>query len=117
MVVALYFLSRSKRFVIAVVGFVALTAWMAQPGLAQLRNQLKNQIVDMVASKMVTQIQTDSCPEFAAMLKNAKSSSGSDSSKAGGIMKNDPAARQRFINKVAGPLLNKMIDCDLLPGR
>ena len=98
---------------------VVLTVAIAVPGSAQMgmRMGMKDRIVDSVASAMVSSIQSDSCAEFAATLKKRKGSSGSSSSKAGGMMKSDPAARARFVNKVAGPLLNKMIDCDLLPGR
>jgi hypothetical protein len=73
----------------------------------------ENRIVDAAASEMVSTIQSDSCAQFAATLKRRKSGTSS----AGGMMKRDPAARARFVNKVAGPLLNKMIDCDLLPNR
>ena len=82
-----------------------------------MRMGMKDRIVDTVANTMVSSIQSDSCADFAAMLKKRKGGGSSSSSKAGGMMKNDPAARARFVNKVAGPLLNKMIDCDLLPGR
>jgi hypothetical protein len=96
---------------------VTMAASLAHPASAQMRNQLKDRIIDDVANQMVSEIQSDSCPEFADMLKNAKGGGGGNKSKAGGMMKSDPAARQRFINKVAGPLVNKMIDCDMLPGR
>ncbi|MDQ2908678.1 MAG: hypothetical protein M3R44_04925 [Candidatus Eremiobacteraeota bacterium] len=102
---------------IATFGAVALTASAMAPGSAQMREQIKNRVVDDVANQMVSQIQTDSCPEFEAMLKKQKNSGGSSSGKASGMMKKDPAVRERFVNKVAGPLLNKMIDCDLLPGK
>ena len=87
----------------------------ALPGSAQMRGSMKNRMVDAVATQMVSSIQSDSCADFAAMLKGHKSGSGSGG--AGGMMKKDPAARARFVDKVAGPLLNKMIDCDLLPSR
>jgi hypothetical protein len=99
--------------------FVAAMALLSagmfvHPASAQLRQQIKNKVVDDVANQMVTEIQNDSCPQFEAMLKQRKSGS---SNKAGGMMKSDPAMRERFVNKVAGPLVNKMIDCDLLPGK
>jgi hypothetical protein len=94
---------------------VALCLSVAMPISAQMRMGMKDKIVDAVANELVTTIQSDSCADFAAMLKQRKS--GSRSSTAGGMMKKDPAARARFVNKVAGPLLNKMIDCNLLPGR
>jgi hypothetical protein len=78
-----------------------------------MRGTMKNRIFDAAASEMVSTIQSDSCAQFAATLKRRKSGTSS----AGGMMKRDPAARARFVNKVAGPLLNKMIDCDLLPNR
>ncbi len=82
---------------------------------AQIREQMKTKIVDDVANQMVTEIQSDSCPEFESFMKSRKS--GGSASSASGMMKKDPAMRQRFVNKVAGPLLNKMIDCNLLPSK
>lgn len=94
---------------------LALTAVMlpSQQAGAQPHEQMKAKIVDDVANQMVAEIQQDSCPQFESFLKSHKSGGGS----AGGMMKKDPAMRERFVNKVAGPLLNKMIDCDLLPGK
>ena len=83
---------------------------------ATVREQVKNRVVDTAATDLVNKIQNQSCAEFAQTLKQAKSGGVSSSKKAAGFLKNDPAARSRFIDKVAGPLVNKMIDCDLLPG-
>ncbi len=105
-----------SRCVITAAMGVSLSFIAGAPGSAQMRMGMKDRIVDSVANTMVSSIQSDSCADFAAMLRKRKSGN-SNSSKAGGMMKNDPAARARFVNKVAGPLLNKMIDCDLLPGR
>ncbi len=88
---------------------------LLQPATAQMREQMKEKIVDDVADQMVSQIQSDSCPQFAQMMQSKKSGGSSKSGKASGMMKSDPAMRERFVNKVAGPLLNKMIDCDMLP--
>jgi hypothetical protein len=103
-----------RRAVFFTATFCFTATLFAQPAPAQLREKIKNKVVDDVANQMVAEIQNDSCPQFEAMLKQRKSG-GSSSSKAGGMMKSDPAMRERFINKVAGPLVNKMIDCDLLP--
>ena len=105
------------RSLVTAAAGLALMIAMTAPGSAQMRMGMKDRVVDSVANTMVSSIQSDSCADFAATLKKRKGSSGSSSSRAGGMMKKDPAARARFVNKVAGPLLNKMIDCDLLPGR
>ena len=104
----------ARRGLSASVAAIFVSLSLASSGSAQT---MRDRIVDSVANTMAHSIQTDSCADFAAMLKKHKSGSGSGASKASGMMKSDPAARARFVNKVAGPLLNKMIDCDLLPGR
>ncbi len=105
----------ARRAVLIAAAFIFATLF-AHPASAQLRERIKNKVVDDVAAQMVTEIQNDSCSEFESMLKQ-RQSGNSNSSKARGMMKSDPAMRERFINKVAGPLVNKMIDCDLLPGK
>jgi hypothetical protein len=32
-----------------------------------------------------------------------------------GLLKNDPKMREHFLNKVAGPIANKMVDCGMIP--
>jgi hypothetical protein len=105
-----------RYFCIALVLAISTAILFPQHASAQLRDQIKNRVVDDVANQLVAEIQSDSCPQFQAMLKSRKSGANSNS-KAGGMMKSDPAMRQRFVNKVAGPLVNKMIDCNLLPGK
>ena len=110
-------ISIARPLIAAAFGAAILTTATMAPSSAQLRDRIKNKVIDDVADQMVSTVQSDSCPEFAAMLKKQRSSSGSSGGKASGMMKKDPAARQRFVDKVAGPLLNKMIDCDMLPNR
>lgn len=105
---------RSVAFIASVIFTIVL---LSAPASAQVREQIKNRMVDDAANQLVTTIQGDSCPEFASMLKQRKSGGGSNSNRASGMMKQDPAMRARFVNKVAGPLVNKMIDCDMLPGK
>jgi len=103
-----------RKSLVTAMAFAILAAWAAAPAGAQLRERMKNNMVDAAAKTLVSQIQSDSCADFSSMLKS-KGSGSSSSSRAKGMMKNDPAARARFVNQVAGPLVNKMIDCDLLP--
>jgi hypothetical protein len=32
-----------------------------------------------------------------------------------GALKNDPKMREQFLNKVAGPIANKMFECGMVP--
>ncbi len=82
---------------------------------ATIREQLKYQVVDSTAKIIVNRVQNESCTDFAATIRQRKGSGSSGG--ASGLLKRDPSARARFVDKVAGPLINKMIDCDLLPGK
>lgn len=107
----------SLRSAASLASVIFTIALLSTPASAQLREQIKNRMVDDAANQIVTTIQNDSCPEFASMLKERKSGGGSGSSRGSNMMKQDPAMRARFVNKVAGPLVNKMIDCDMLPSK
>lgn len=111
------FHSLITRAGIVAIASLALSA-IALPGAAQ---QMRAQIADKVATtaghQLVTKIQGQSCSEFASTMSQMK---GNKSSSSGGGMssklKANPQARTDFVNIVAGPLLNKMIDCDMMPG-
>ena len=32
-----------------------------------------------------------------------------------GLLKNDPQMRQAFFNQIAGPVMNKMFECGMIP--
>ena len=94
---------------------VSLVAATAIPGLSQLRAGAKDRITDTVSSEVLDMIRTSSCSDFASMLAKHKSGAKGGSSGSGSRLKNDPRERSRFVDAVAGPLVNKMIDCNLMP--
>jgi hypothetical protein len=102
------------RRVLLAIAIPALIVAVAVPALPQAAT-MRDRIVDAVANEVLRDVRTSSCSDFAAMLRQRKSSSSG--SRRSPNLKNDPRERQRFVNAVAGPLVNKMIDCDLLPGR
>lgn len=93
---------------------MAFTLALGMGAQAQRSGRLADQMIDAAANKMVQQIHSSDCASFAQMLQSRKSGSGG--SKKSSRLKQNPAMRARFVNTVAGPLVNKMIDCDMLPG-
>jgi hypothetical protein len=89
----------------------ATLAVIALPGQAQMADK----IAAKAGNAFVSKINGESCSQFAATMAQMKSKSGSSSSMSSKL-KSNPQARSEFVNIVAGPLLNKMIDCDMLPG-
>jgi hypothetical protein len=107
-----------RRAGIAATISVALCAF-AIPGVAQtMRQQMADKVAVNAGHQFVTKIQGESCSQFAQTMAQMKGSSsgGSGSSGMSSKLKANSQARSDFVNIVAGPLLNKMIDCNMMPG-
>ena len=90
---------------------------VAIPGAAQMRQQMADKVAVNAGHQFVTKIQGESCSQFAQTMAQMKGgSSGSSSSGMSSKLKANSQARTDFVNIVAGPLLNKMIDCNMMPG-
>jgi hypothetical protein len=69
-------------------------------------------IMDMVANKVVTKYQNATCEQLWQQKSEPKSQ---EEQRAVNFLKNDPQARTAFINKIAGPVVNKMFECGMVP--
>jgi hypothetical protein len=71
-------------------------------------------IMDMIADKVIQKYQQSTCEQL--WLKKEKPQPKSEMEQnAIQALKNDPQMRTAFINKVAGPIANKMFQCGLIP--
>jgi len=106
-----------RRAGIAAAASIALSA-VAIPSAAQIRQQMADKIAVNAGHQFVTKIQGESCTQFGQTMAQMKGSSsgGSGSSGMSSKLKANSQARTDFVNIVAGPLLNKMIDCNMMPG-
>ena len=89
---------------ISLVAAVALAAGVA---IAQ-----QYPILDNVANKVVQKYQGMSCEQLWAQKSQPKSP---EEQRVIGILKNDPAMRTEFVNRVAAPIVNKMFECGMVP--
>jgi hypothetical protein len=112
--------SYATRIVAAAAIASAALAVSALPGSAQVRQQMADQMATKAANSFVSKINGESCSDFANTMSQMKQKSGSGSSSSSSGMaaklKANPQARADFVNIVGGPLLNKMIDCNMMPG-
>jgi hypothetical protein len=69
-------------------------------------------IMDMVANKVVTKYQNATCEQLWQQKSEPKSQ---EEQRAVNFLKSDPQARTAFINKIAGPVVNKMFECGMVP--
>lgn len=104
-----------QRIAIITAAAVALGA-IALPANAQMRQQMADKAATAAANSFVSKIQGESCSQFAQTMAQMKNKSGSSSSGMSSKLKGNTEARTDFVNIVAAPLLNKMIDCNMMPG-
>jgi hypothetical protein len=69
-------------------------------------------VVDAVAGKVVQKYQSSSCEQ---LWQNRGKTAGPEEQRVLGFLKQDAAARQEFFNKIAGPVMNKMFECGMIP--
>ena len=70
------------------------------------------QILDMLADKVVQKYQQSTCEQLWEARGKPKSE---EEQRAINFLKTDPQMRTEFINRVAGPVVNKMFECGLVP--
>jgi len=69
-------------------------------------------IVDAVAGKVVQKYQSSTCEQ---LWQSRGKPAGPEEQRVLNFLKNDQAARQEFFNKIAGPVMNKMFECGMIP--
>lgn len=69
-------------------------------------------ILDLVANKVIQKYETSTCEQLWAAKQQPKSA---EEQKAIQFLRNDPQARAAFLNKIAGPVSNKMFECGMIP--
>ena len=89
----------------------ALMLAVAGPAAAQ-----NYPMLDKLADKVVAKYQSSSCEQLAA--EKGKAKTGQQQQVEQRLMKmlrDDPAARQEFLNRVAAPIANKLFECGFIP--
>jgi len=71
-------------------------------------------LLDAIANKVIQKYQTSTCEQL-WISKSEKAPPSAEEQKVIGFLKNDPQMRAIFINKVAGPVANKMFECGMIP--
>ena len=92
-----------KRF-----AFVAIAAGLAYAGYALAQYP----ILDRIAEKVISKYETASCEQLWQQKGEPKSE---EEQRVIGFLRDEPQMRTYFINKVAGPIVNKMFTCGLIP--
>jgi hypothetical protein len=88
--------------------FVVLAALLGFAGAALADFPLMN----LVADKVIQKYQTSTCEQLWAQKQQPKTE---QEQRLIGLLKSDPQLRTAFLNKIAGPISNKMFECGMIP--
>ncbi len=69
-------------------------------------------IMDRIADKVVQKYQNSTCEQLWQKKGQPKSQ---EEQRAVEVLRGDPQMRAAFINRVAGPIANKMFECGMIP--
>lgn len=69
-------------------------------------------LIDMLAGKVVDKVNASSCEQLWEGRGKTKSPREQELIQ---LLRNDPAARKEFINRIAAPVANKMFECGMIP--
>ena len=76
-------------------------------------------ILDKFAQRVIDKYQTTSCADLKAKKEAPKTAQSADQAqmkqKVVMMLRNDPKMREHFLNKIAGPIANKMFECGMVP--
>jgi len=71
-------------------------------------------VVDAIANKVAQKYQSSSCEQLWVQ-KSQKKPPSQQEQEAMQMLRNDPKMRASFVNIVAAPVVNKMIECGMIP--
>jgi hypothetical protein len=98
----------SKQAVLAAVAAAAVAA----AGLAYAQFP----VMDMVANKVIQKYQTSTCEQLWQERAQGQGKPKPEmEQRAMKLLREDPQMRQAFFDKVAGPIVNKMFECGMIP--
>jgi len=94
--------------------FLALLA-LSCAHLALGQAQQQYPIADKVADKIIMKYQTSSCDQLKAQkAQGANEQHEEMQEKVMELLKKDPAMRKHFLDRIAGPIVNKMFECGMI---
>ena len=90
------------------ISVVVVAVTLCAAGLAAGQGML----MDMAVNKVIQKYQSASCEQLWQQRGQPKSQ---EEQRVLNFLKNDTQARTEFLNKVAGPVANKMFECGMIP--
>ena len=73
-------------------------------------------IMEQIAQKIIQKYQTSSCQQLAQQKSQPRTGPKAQmEQRAIQLLRDDPQMRAEFLNRVAGPIANKLFECGMIP--
>ena len=93
---------------------LALVPLLLHVGMASAQGSYP--IMEMIAQKIIQKYQTSSCQQLAQQKSQPPTGQRAQmEQRAIQLLRNDPQMRTEFLNRVAGPIANKLFECGMIP--
>ena len=96
-----------KKYCAAVIVAMAVTVMLAGVASAQ-----QYPMVDMIADNVIQKYQNSTCEQLWEQKGKPKTAQQQEMIQ---LLRGDPQIRKYFIDKIAGPVANKMFECGMFP--
>jgi hypothetical protein len=94
---------------------IALLVLMAAP-LSSTAQRSEFPMMEKLAQKVIDKYQNSSCADLKAKKEEPhEAQQAAMKEKVVGMLKSNPQMREQFLNRVAGPIANKMFECGMIP--
>jgi hypothetical protein len=103
---------KKSFFALCLMGCLLISA----PSMSRGQASSQYPIADALADKVIQRYQTSSCQQLIAEKQQPPSAQKEAmQQRAIEALRNDPQLRQHFLDKVAGPIVNKLFECGMIP--
>src|SRR5580704_11819930 len=105
-----------KSFAPLLALFALLASALFMQAQAPSQTQSQYPIADKLADKIIAKYQTSSCDQLIAQKQGPPNAQHEEmETKVMDLLKQNPPMRQHFLNRIAGPIVNKMFECGMIP--
>src|SRR6516225_1194785 len=107
-------LVRKEKAMIRRAALLVCVPVLLHVGLASAQESFP--IMEQIAQKIIQKYQTSSCQQLAQQKSQPRTGPKAQmEQRAIQLLRDDPQMRTEFLNRVAGPIANKLFECGLIP--
>jgi hypothetical protein len=107
---------KKPYFMLLLTGLLLVSVYQLSKGQATSQATSQYPIADKLADKIIHNYQTSTCEQLEEKKKQPPTAQKTEmEQKVVEALKKDPQMRKHFLDRIAGPMVNKMFECGMIP--